>query len=39
MGHMPSHGTTGLPGDLLLFPAVTGIERFDQEPQKKTQYR
>ncbi|TCV85686.1 MULTISPECIES: hypothetical protein [Methylomonas] len=35
MGHMSSNTASGLPGDFLLFPAVTGIERFDQEPRKK----
>jgi hypothetical protein len=34
-GHMSGDDASGLPGDFLLFPAVTGIVRFDQEPQKK----
>ncbi|WKJ89265.1 hypothetical protein QZJ86_14690 [Methylomonas montana] len=35
MGHMSIHDSSGLPGDFLLFPDVTGIVRYDQEPRKK----
>lgn len=35
MDHMSSNGASGLPGDFLLFPALTSIVRFDQEPRKK----
>lgn len=34
-GHAASGDASMLPGDLLLFPDLTGIVRYDQEPQKK----
>lgn len=38
MGHQSASDSWGIPGDLLIFPDVSVISRFDQEPTRKLAY-